>query len=54
MLYIEDDFRSKSVDTTKVADIEVGEGGNEVTVTMPHVDVCGHIIPSQNIILNEV
>ncbi|XP_014673862.1 PREDICTED: ELL-associated factor 1-like [Priapulus caudatus] len=35
------DFRSKSVDTTKVSDVEVGEGGNEVTVTVPHVEGAG-------------
>lgn len=36
-----DDFKPASVDTSKEAKVEVGEG-HQVTVTVPHVAVSNH------------
>ena len=37
-MYLTDDFKPASVDTTRPAELVVGDT-NEITVTMPHVQV---------------
>ena len=37
-LYLTDDFKPASVDTTRPAELVVGDT-NEITVTVPHVQV---------------
>lgn len=34
-----DDFKPASMDTNQVAAVQVGKG-NEVTVSVPHIEVC--------------
>lgn len=48
--FFPDDFRPASVDSTKIATLDVSSN-NQVTVTVPHLGKSTHIIPNSNYIL---